>query len=90
MPLTDVISLCRDPTRNTFMVSINVAPDDRVGVMVNYQELLERSQGWYTQKISINPQQVSLVYSVSSTVTARCRPVYASFLKRAGAPFSPW
>ncbi|XP_033646860.1 uncharacterized protein LOC117306366 isoform X1 [Asterias rubens] len=58
-----------DPTRNTFMVSINVAPDDRVGVVVNYQELLERSQGWYTQKISINPQQVVREFTINAYIT---------------------
>ncbi|XP_038066966.1 uncharacterized protein LOC119736992 [Patiria miniata] len=58
-----------DPTRNTFMVTVNVAPGDRVGVMVNYQELLERSQGWYTQKISVNPQQAVRDFSIKAYIT---------------------
>ncbi|XP_038068542.1 uncharacterized protein LOC119737937 [Patiria miniata] len=58
-----------DPNRNTFMVSVSVAPGDTIGVMVNYQELLERIQGWYTQRISINPQQIVRDFRIKAYVT---------------------
>ena len=48
------------------MVSVSVAPRDRVGVMVNYQELLERVQGWYAQRINLNPQQVNLKFKTNT------------------------
>ncbi|XP_022107830.1 uncharacterized protein LOC110988530 [Acanthaster planci] len=51
------------------MVSVSVAPRDTISVMLNYQELLERVQGWYTQKISLNPQQIVRDFSIKAHIT---------------------
>ncbi|XP_071509557.1 uncharacterized protein [Diadema antillarum] len=56
-------------TRNLFTVTVNTIPRGNVQILVQYQELLERQGGWYTQRISIRPEQSVYDFRIFAAVT---------------------
>ncbi|XP_063952458.1 uncharacterized protein LOC129255898 [Lytechinus pictus] len=56
-------------TRNLFTVTVDTVPRGNVQLMIQYQELLERQNGWYTQRISVRPSQSVYDFRIYSTVT---------------------
>ena len=55
-----ISALVSKSTRDSekFIVNYNIEPGDKVRFTLTYDELLERSNGYYQYAININPKQI--------------------------------
>ncbi|XP_071817702.1 uncharacterized protein [Apostichopus japonicus] len=55
-------------TRNLFQIKLNMAPRSQATFIVEYQEVLTRVGGWFTQVISIRPEQTVQDFMITASV----------------------